>query len=61
MPNDYSSKLNISPREITEKVAFRKKGLTDIVNQQYHNGEHPNYDHRKVYNKDRLSFGKKRG
>ena len=31
-PNDYSSKLNISPREITEKVAFRKKGLTDIVN-----------------------------
>jgi len=60
-PNDYSSKLNISPREIIEKVAFRKKGLTDIVNHQYYNGEHPNYDHRNIYTKDKTSFNKKRG
>jgi hypothetical protein len=61
VPNEYSSKLNISPREIKDKFAFRQKGLTDIVNLQYHNGEHPNYDHRHQYIKDKMSFCKKRG
>jgi len=59
--NAYSPRLNVSPREIVEKVAFRKKGLTDIVNLQYHNGVHANYEHRNLYIQDPMIYGKKRG
>ena len=61
VPNDFSSKLNVSPREIKDGIAFRKKGLTDIVNLQYTNGEHPNFDHRHLYGKDKTAFAKQRG
>lgn len=51
----------MSPKHIRNKVTFRKKGITDIVNLQYKQGVHANMSHRYAFESNNSVFNKNRG